>query len=274
MLPNKKKAGILGKVRSRLSFRPMVYGYANARVRAMRPSLVARRQYEDLLKVHTNAAVAEYLSHTSYRNDFGSMPPKITDEERVELAISRNFARTAQKILRIAPTESKATLKAILSRYDVHNLKAVLLSKKLGKNIEEMRRLLVPAGDTSQKELEQIFNAGNADELYASIRGTEFGAKFLSSASIKRLPRAQIKLLFQNPSDEGKLELFLSSLDIYYYEMAASAVGAGEKDASIILGLLRSEADVKNITTAMRLKRGGADKKTGLEHFVGGGSRA
>jgi len=62
-----KKQGAYGAILSRFSFRPLVYGYSNARVRAMRPHLLSRRQAEDMLKVKTNAAVAEYLSRTIYR---------------------------------------------------------------------------------------------------------------------------------------------------------------------------------------------------------------
>ena len=172
--------GYAAAIRSRLTFRPLVYGYSNARVRAMRTLLLTRRQTEDLLKVRTNAAVAEYLMRSPYRDDFANMPPKITDEERVELAISRNFARTSQKLLRITPQQSRQTLRAFLGRYDVHNLKAVLLAKKLGRNREETQQLLLPAGSLSSGELSQMLLAKSPEELYESIRATEFGASFLS----------------------------------------------------------------------------------------------
>ena len=50
----KKDTGAEGEdpvmaVASALSFKPLIYGYSNARVRAMRPQLLSRRQAEDLL---------------------------------------------------------------------------------------------------------------------------------------------------------------------------------------------------------------------------------
>jgi len=252
--------------------RSLTYGYSNARVRAMRQHLLSRRQADDLLKVNTNAAVIEYLSRTSYKNDFSGMPHKITDEERVELAVSRNFARTAQKLLKITPAQSRPALVAFLNRYDVHNLKAILLARKLGKPREEAQALLVPAGSMSSTELNSILSAKGADEFYAALRGTSFGAEFLTSASVRGIPKEQIKALFQNPnSDSAKLDMFMAALDFYYYEMASSIIATGEKDAQVIVGLLRSEADAKNIVTILRLKRGGADRKTIMQHVVGGG---
>ncbi len=181
--------GYISAIRSRLTFRPLLYGYSNARVRAMRTALMTRRQAEELLKLHTNAAVAEFLSsRTAYREDFANMQAKITDEERVETAVSRNFARTAQKLIRITPEQSKITLRAFLGRYDVHNLKAILLAKKLGKSREDAQHLLIPAGSLSKQELSQMLGAKSADELYEAIRASGFGAKFLSSASSRHSP--------------------------------------------------------------------------------------
>ncbi|MFA6214853.1 MAG: V-type ATPase subunit [Candidatus Micrarchaeia archaeon] len=252
--------------------RSLTYGYSNARVRAMRPSLLSRRQAEDMLRVNTNAAVMEYLSRTAYKSDFSGLPHRLTDEEKVELAVSRNFARTAQKLLRITPAGSRPTLQAFLNRYDVHNIKAIMLARKLGKTKEEAQALLVPAGTMSPRELSSVVSAKNADEFYAALRGTDFGAKFFTSASVRSIPKEQVKALFNNPSsDAAKLDMFLSSLDFYYYEMASGIVATGEKDAQAIALLLRSEADAKNIMTILRLKKGGADRKTIMHHMVNGG---
>jgi len=251
----------------------LTYGYSNARVRAMRTHLLTRRQADDLLRVNTNAAVIEYLSRTTYKNDFSSMPHKITDEERVEIGVSRNFARTAQKLLKITPAKGRPMVSAFLNRYDVHNIKTIMLAKKLGRQKEETQALLIPAGSMTPKELTGLLSAKNADDFYTALRGTAFGEKFFISASMRHIPKEQIKALFQNPnSDAAKMDMFMSALDFYYYEMASSVMATGEKEAQVILALLSFEADAKNIMTILRLKRGGADKKTIIANMVGGGT--
>jgi len=270
-----KKSTGLGDVTAALTsplpLKAFAFGYSNARVRAMRPHLLARRQAEDLLKVNTNAAVIEYLSRTNYRNDFSDLPPRAKDEEKVELAVSRNFARTAQELRRITPKQSGEVLEAFLNRYDVHNIKTILLAKKLGRGREETSALLVPAGSMAQKEVNALLSAKNADEFYSAMRGTEFGAKFFISASMRNIPKEQVMALFQNPSsDSAKLDVFLSALDFYYYEMASTLL-ASDSDAKKIFMLLRSEADAKNIMTILRLKRGAADKNTIMKHVARGG---
>jgi len=264
-------AGPISALKALFTFKPLVYGYSNARVRAMRTALLSSRQAEDLLKVNTNAAVAEYLQRTTYREDFTGMGANVNDEERVERAVSKNFARTAQKILKITPEASKATLLALLTRYDVLNLKTILLARKLGRSKEETEKLLVPAGSISREELFAMASAKSADELYETIRASDFGKKFFSSTSVTQISKAQIKTALQ-ASDDGKLELLVAALDSYYYYVISSAVKAGDKDGEAILRLVRSETDAKNVITCMRLKRGGADKRAVMKCMVQGGS--
>ncbi|MFA5929608.1 MAG: V-type ATPase subunit [Candidatus Micrarchaeia archaeon] len=269
---NTGDGGIVASMSRLLPLKAFAYGYSNARVRSMRPHLLARRQAEDLLKVNTNAAVIEYLSRTTYRNDFEGLPSRMKDEERVELAVGRNFARTAQKLRRITPKQSSSTLETFLNRYDIHNIKTILLAKKLGRSKEETSALLIPAGSMAQKELNALLAAKGSDDFYSAMRGTEFGAKFFTSASVRHIPIEQMKALFQNPSsDSAKLDVFLSSLDFFYYEMASTINAAGDSDAKKISDLLRYEADTKNIMTILRLKRGGADKATIMKHVARGG---
>ncbi|VVC00032.1 V-type ATP synthase subunit C [uncultured archaeon] len=199
------------------------------------------------------------------------MGAKVNDEDRVEMAVSKNFARTAQKILRITPEASKATLAALLTRYDVLNLKTILLARKLGRNKEEAEKLLVPAGSISREALVGMASAKSPDELYELIRTSEFGKKFLSSVSITQISKAQIKAALQS-AEEGKLEILLAALDSYYYHVVSSSVKAGDKDGQAILQLVRSETDSKNVMTMMRLKRGGADKRAIMKCMVPGGS--
>lgn len=264
--------GSKGGVMPMFSFRPLVYGYSNARVRAMRKFLLSRRQAEEMLKLHSTAAVIEYLQRTHYKEDFANMPLKISEEGRVELAVTRNFARTAQKLLKITPDQSKETVQAFLSRYDIQNVKTILLAKKLGKTREETLSLLLPAGSLKQSELNQMLNAKNSEELYTAIRSTNFGAKFLSSVSIRKIPKAHIKAALQyGSSDSAKLDMFLTALDFHYYE-SANPLAIGDKDAQAIAKLIKSEIDAKNIVTVMRLKREKADKKTIMENMLEGGS--
>jgi V/A-type H+-transporting ATPase subunit C len=237
----------------------------------MRTALLSRRQAEDLLKVRTNAAVAEYLGRTGYREDFTGISANTNDEDRVEAAVSRNFARTAQKTLQITPKQSKPTLMALLGRYDVHNVKAILLARKLGKSKEEAEKLLVPAGSIGKHELSRMILAKSADELYDAIRATDFGSRFLSSSATTHIPRAQIQSMLRSP-EEGRLEMLLAALDSYYYHVVSESIRPDDKDASAILQLVRAETDAKNVITIMRLKRGGADKRAILRSMVTGGN--
>lgn len=264
---------IIGALRARLTFRPLVYGYSNARVRAMRTGLLSQRQVEDLLKLHSSAAIAEYLTRTHFREDFSGISPKMNDEERVETAVGKNFARTAQKLLRITPEQSKPALRAFLGRYDVHNIKTILLGRKLNKPKEETAHLLMSAGSLTQPELSRMLSAKSGEEIYETIRASEFGSLFFGSGVPTHISRQKMKDAISAPASNWEaLDSLLSSLDSFYYSVSASAIKPGEKDAGIILNLLRAEADAKNVMTIMRLKRGKADRHSISKSLVQGGS--
>ncbi|MCX8174864.1 MAG: V-type ATPase subunit [Candidatus Micrarchaeota archaeon] len=264
-------SSVIGALRSKLRFRPLIYGYSNARVRAMRTQLLSRRQAEDLLKVKSNAAVAEYLSRTGYRQDFAGLPPALNDEDRVEIAVSRNFARTASKLLRISPKQDRQALLAFLGRYDAHNIKTIILARKLGKKKEETEMLILPAGSITPKEISLMLSAKSPDQLLAEIRSTEFGQGFFSSKSIHQLQKSKLRSILQNPDEDG-LQALLPALDSYYYEVAVSALAQIGKDSPLVARLIRSEIDAKNLMSAMRLKKAGADHKAIAKSMIAGGS--
>lgn len=257
-----------------LKFDPLTYGYSNARIRAMRPHLLSKKQAEDLLKIKTNAAVAEYLSRTAYGQDFANMPHDINDEERIDMAVSKNFARTMQKILKIAPEENRDILLAFLARYDIHNIKAILFSKSLSKSNEEIHKLLIPAGSIRQESLKSMIEAKNPNEFYSLLQKSDFGSRFLSSSLAKGISKEKMALVFSSPQDHGKeLAEFIHALDVYYYKMVSEVVCTKiDKETETVFSLLKTETDSKNIITAMRLKKNGAGWETIMKHMVDGGN--
>jgi V/A-type H+-transporting ATPase subunit C len=245
-----------------LTFKPLVFGYSNARVRAMRTALLSRRQAEDLLKIRSVAGIEEYLMKTPYREDFSHMPRGLSEAKRVELAASRNFARTAQKLIRITPKQSLPSLMAFLGRYDIHNLKAILLSKKLGKPPSEIEHLIIQAGSLSFEDLSRLISSKSAASFYEAMRSTKFGLELLNSVSLRHIPKERIRMAISKPGfEELPVDLLLAAMDAYYYELAAKFAHMGDKESLEIARLLSAEADAKNILSILRLKKSGAGKK-------------
>lgn len=263
-----KKAASL--VSDKLTYKPLLFGYSNARVHAMRSAILSRRQIDDLLGVRTAAAVEEYLNRCGFSEDFSNLPSGMPSEERVEIATGRNFARVAQKIISFTPSQGKKSLLSILSKYDVHNLRAILMARKLSKNEEETRRLLIPAGNITPAQLEKIVSAKDEEEIYSALSSSEFGAKFLSSLPPHHPARKKRGKGHQDINSEA-IDSLCNELDFHYYRTSFAAAGYGGRDADLMRGLLRSEADAKNIMSILRLKREGVEKNKIAKCLVEGG---
>jgi V/A-type H+-transporting ATPase subunit C len=258
---------------SKLTFRPLLYGYSNARVHAMRTFLLPRRDMENLVYLKSNEAVEEYLVKTPYKEDFNNISNEFSQEERVEIALNKNLSRTCKKLLNITPKSSRPALLAFLNRYDVHNLKTILFAKKLGKSKKETYHLLINAGSLTEEELEKIFSSNSTEELYNAIRSTQFGLGFLNSASIKNIPKSLIKKALLNASlTSAQIDFLIFALDSYYYEMLSKINLKEEKDAEFISRLLKSEIDAKNLLTIFRMKKEDIGPQEIMKNIIEGGN--
>src|SRR3989338_10633037 len=97
-----------GFFRSTLMYRVMTYGYANARVKAMKQSLLQQKEMDSLVNAKSVQEVFSILDKTSYRQDLvASALREKTLADQIELAASKNFSYVLKKILRFTPAEAK-----------------------------------------------------------------------------------------------------------------------------------------------------------------------
>ncbi|MDE1797818.1 MAG: V-type ATPase subunit [Candidatus Micrarchaeota archaeon] len=269
-----RKGGLLGALKARLSFRPLTYGYANARVHGLVSEFLPKDKVKALVAANTVDAIVEMLEHTSYKDDLVALSLRFKREELVELALGRQFARFAAKLLKITPKEAQGVLRALLARWDVHNVKTIILARAQGKKYDDVAPYLVLAGRLGEKDLRALSNAAGGEAFYPALRATGFGAEFISQAS------ADIRKKMGAPVGErAAIESVTAALDAYVYRLAEQSVPAGDRDAKVVRRLLAREADAKNLSTLLRLMRSqkeGArlEPKTLAAYLVDGGTVA
>ena len=166
--------GVLQIMRDKVKSKAIVYGYANARVRAMKANLLSREQMEKILAVDGISSIIGLLEMTNYKQDLVSLSVKYSDEELVERAVGKNFARDARKILRIAPNGAKEIIWAMLQKYDLVNIKTILLGHMLGKEKSKMQEFMVYAGELGERKLNKMIDAKNSAEALLVLHGTVY----------------------------------------------------------------------------------------------------
>ncbi len=232
----------------------LTYAYSNARVRAMRTLLLTTGQVSELVDVEGASSVVELLERTPYKEDLVSLSLKFRGAELVELALARNFARTAQKLVRITPEQDRPVVEAMLKRWDVHNIRTILMAKYLGKPAADLEAFLVPAGRLGQREIKAMAEADGVEGAISAIGPTEYGSVLK-------------KALKQNKA----IHEMLAELDKYYFETMSARIMEMSSDPQVC-GMLRSEIDVKNIMNVLRCKRARMEPRRIREFIITGGN--
>lgn len=222
--------------------RALIYGYSNARVKAMKTFLIPQSQIQEMIDVEGVGAVAGILERTAYKEDLIALSLRHSGADLVELALGRNFARTCRKLIRITPADATSTLLGILERWDVHNLKTIILAKGLGYSEEQITPFLVPSGELTEAELKKILKK-DMSELVEYLKRTKY---------------APVADAFEEYAEEvrGKnLAPVLSALDSLYFRALPGMIGAKDAEMATILSLVRAEVDMKNIMSILRAKK-------------------
>src|SRR3989338_1949288 len=104
-----------------LAVRALTFGYANARVKAMKQSLLSSRETQALAEAKDNEELFVLLERTSYKHDLvsGALREK-TIPDQIELACSHNFSGTLEKIIQITPKKHREKIRKLFEKYEIN----------------------------------------------------------------------------------------------------------------------------------------------------------
>jgi len=247
------RSGLIDRV-SASAQGPIVYGYSNARVKAMKTHLLTKSQFEEMVRVGNLPGVIEILERTHFKQDIVALSLRHSGAELIGLALGKNMAITYRKLIRIAPNSGKETVMAFLRRWDVHNIKTMLLGKSMGHPPEKIEPLLVAAGKLDERDLKRLMGL-DLEGLIGYVRKSEFG------------PQKEFWGTFKT----GDIAPLLAELDREYYRGLGSKVRGVGRDGKTVLSLIKEEIDAKNIMLCMRAKKEGIANEMLEKFLVDGG---
>lgn len=229
-------------------------GYINARVRGMKSKLLGPAFTQAALEGSDFRAFVSALSQSPYMRELEEAQSRYEGLAAVDSAVARNFYGTARSLLSFSDGKANEVIGLLLLRYDLANVKAVARGKHAGKDADEIRGSLFPAGELKPALLEE---AAGAADMAAAAQVLAFGKNELGRAFLKAARR------YQEDKDLYGLEL---ALDKAYFETLltrAERVGAPAE----LVRHIRREIDATNLLTALKLRGRGVDRSL----FVPGG---
>ena len=230
------------------------YGYINARARGMKSKLLGSDFYREALDATDFRAFSTILSQSPYMRDLEEAQSRRESLSAVDDAVARNVYRTTHSLLSFSDGEPHELIGLMLMRYDLANMKAIARGKHAGRDLEDIRPALFPAGELKPAVLD---NAASAPDLVSAAQALALTGSRLAGAFHRAARR------YQADNDLYALEL---ALDQAYYRAVFER--ATDLKAPEAFGrYLRREVDATNLRTALKLRGKGAQH----ELFVPGG---
>lgn len=209
------------------------YTYPNARVRARMGRLFTEKQFSEIIESDSIEEVKNYLRGAP---DYA----KHIDQYPLEKALDAQLAETYDLMARISPDNSKEAFTFLLKKWDIKNIKSIIIAKEAGLNREETLNLVVPFGELTDK-LDTLIDSNNVEEILNALDGTDY-APILEDA----VPMYQ---------ETGVLLPIEASLDNYLLSNLLRTVATPEDENRAFLHqYVGNLVDASNIKTILRAK--------------------
>jgi V/A-type H+-transporting ATPase subunit C len=165
---------------------------------------------------------------------------KYIDKYPLEKVLDTQLAETYDLIARIAPDNSKEAFTFLLKKWDIKNIKSIIIAKKAGLSREETLEFIVPFG-TLHDKLDTLIDGENINDVLSGLEGTEY-------------PQL-LEDLIPAYEETGVLLPLEASLEKYLLENLLRTTATPEEDnTSFLHKYVGNIVDTTNIKTILRAK--------------------
>ncbi len=224
------------------------YGYANARLRAMKSRLLTRSDYAELLDEPSIEDVIAQLTHTVYQPEIEAALVKTVGWECLSEGLRRHLANTLARITKFFDDTPLRLWQMLIARWEVFNLKTILRGQAHHIAASEILDVLIPAGELKESDYSRLAQQ-------TSVRATVDLLATWNDPYAQPLREALSR--YTGRGDLAELEL---ALDRARYESAFKQLADLEdENADTVRKTLMTEIDAANILTVIRVsERGGS----------------
>lgn len=224
-----------------LARRSMPYVFCNATLSAWEARLLPDSRLAELADAPSAEAVLSALEETDYREQLADLrratPVDPLDFER---ALRENANARYRELLAMLPEGRRATVKRMLSRIDVWNLKAIISMIHSGVPPGERASELIPSPTMPRERVEMLASARTLEELLEYLKGSEY--------------HHAISNAMESYRREG-LSALLLALDKHYWSSLWRDVLGRRDQRNIMKQMIGYEMDSLNVRLILRLKQ-------------------
>jgi len=234
--------------------------YANARIRGMRSRLLKGSHLKELATKLDVDSIIKVLEQTPYRPEVEEASVRYSGIACIEEALRQNLAKTLRLLFGIMKSEDAETcINIFLNKWDVQNIKTILRGKNVRVTSDEILESLAPAGALDDATLIELIKQPDVRAVIDLL--ATWGIDYAK-------PLTQH---FDEYSKSADLVVLEYALDKFYYKNALNVVKGDSYDEGLIKGLIKTEIDVTNIKSVLRIIRDRIELEDTQYYLIEGG---
>jgi V/A-type H+-transporting ATPase subunit C len=232
------------------------YGYANARLRAMKSRLLTRNDYATLIDEPNIEAIVAQLTHTVYQPALEEALMRASGWECLSQGVRRHLATVLARISNFFSGRPQRLWQILIARYRVFNLKTILRGQALTIPADEILDTVIPTSDLREADWRRLTQQTSVRAIIDVLATWHHP---YAPPLLQAMPR------FVEHRDLAELEL---ALDRARYALAfAELDDQGDDNADLVRKTLEREIDVANLLTVIRLSEWGSSAARLAERY-------
>jgi V/A-type H+-transporting ATPase subunit C len=204
----------------------------------MKSNLLPKEIYPRLLNMDHDG-ITHFIEDTQYKQDVDELARTFEGVDLIEHALNRNLAVTFSKLIEISEGELNYIITEYLRDYDIWNIKTILRGKFYDASVDEIRHNIVSGGQFRYHFLSELAEKESYEEIIEVLGNSDYYAVLKNY-------------------DGTNLSEIENQLDKLYYQGLLQTIDTSRSnDHKLFSKFIRTEIDIKNITTLFRMKKGG-----------------
>jgi len=241
------------------------YGYAYARVCAMKSLLLPKSFILSLLRVNSIQEIIEMLERTHYRELLVKYSRKYRGYRLVEVATSQYFANLVKKIASFLHERDRYLYSVVLVKWHASNLKLLLNARMRKREWVDVEDMFMDIG-TINKENAKVVVEGKEHDAFKAFISSFFVKEMLKFG----LSPVYIEKIFINAEKKPEeLVNIKTKIDKMQYAFMLREI-ENHEELSLLRDVLKKDIDVANLCLIGKFKAQNIDIKQ--EDFIAGGN--
>lgn len=219
-----------------------LYGYSNARVKAMKSKLVGRSVLNEILKTESIPTILARMLQTDYKDYIEQIGDVSQRAELVDLALNKSLVANIEKLVRIAPKRDVKIMERIVGVWDMYNIKLILYTKLMNKDFKYLSRYLIET-----KNFDDLFvkEALGEQDFYATA------SKLMQIRSY----RDEIVAAVDAYRKTSNITEVNAAIDRVFFAGLGDAITAIQKRSPNAARLIKFDIEMRNVLTLLRSKK-------------------